>query len=235
VSNDQSPPARKVIPYKKGGTRKSPFADMAFQFSGTALDVAIQQREEGAVEAPPEISETASWEPSEEEHGTDSPSAPEVEPAQEIKAEAPEPSRRADVAAAQDSSPSAPAVTRPQPRQRRAPSGGVRLVTDKRAGSAASEAADGQLQAFITRWKPFLTETQLGICTYVYSNSVPSGQEYCFTSTAKLMAAVSKTERQVKTVLNQLTEWGFLVKGETVVNAPRERRGTYYKLVVTKS
>jgi hypothetical protein len=235
VSNDQSPPARKVIPYKKGGPRKSPFADMAFQFSGTALDVAIQQREEGEVESPPEISETASREPSEEEHRTDSPPAPEVEPAQEIKAEAPEPPLRADVAAAQDSSPSAPAVTRPQPRQRRATSGGVRLVTDKRAGSAATEAADGQLQAFITRWKPFLTETQLGICTYVYSNSVPSGQEYCFTSTAKLMAAVSKTERQVKTVLNQLTEWGFLVKGETVVNAPREQRGTYYKLVVTKS
>ena len=44
------------------------------------------------------------------------------------------------------------------------------------------------------------------------------------------MAAVSKTERQVKTVLNQLLAWDFLLKGETVVNAPREKRGTYYKL-----
>lgn len=236
MSNDQSPPARKVIPYKKGGPRKSPFSDMAFQFSGTALDVAIQQREEGAVESPSEISETAPREPSKEEHGTDSTPAPEVEPPQEITAEAPELPRRADAAAEQqDSSPSAPAVPRSQPRPRRVTSGGVRLVTDKRAGPAASEVPDGQLQAFITRWKPFLTETQLGICTYVYNNSVPSGQEYCFTSTAKLMAAVSKTERQVKTVLNQLTQWGFLVKGETVVNAPREQRGTYYKLIVTKS
>lgn len=235
MSNDQSPPARKVIPYKKGGPRKSPFADMAFQFSGTALDVAIQQREEGAVESPPEISETASRDPFEEEHRPDSPPAPEVEPVQEIKAEVPESQRHADAAVEQDSSPSAPAVTRPQPRPRRATSGRVSLVTDKRAGSAASETPDGQLQAFLTRWKPFLTETQLGICTYIYTNSVPSGQEYCFTSTAKLMAVVSKTERQVKTVLNQLTEWGFLVKGETVVNAPREQRGTYYKLVVNKS
>lgn len=235
MSNDQSPPARKVIPYKKGGPRRSPFADMAFEFSGTALDVAIQQREEGAVESPAEISESATREPSEDAHSPTGTPATEAEPAQDFIAETPEPPRHASAAAEQSSSPPSPAVTRPLSRQRRAPSGGVRLVTDKRVGSAASEVADGQLQAFITRWKPFLTETQLGICTYVYSNSVPAGQEYCFTSTAKLMAAVSKTERQVKTVINQLTEWGFLVKGETVVNAPREQRGTYYKLIVTKS
>lgn len=235
MSNDQSPPARKVIPYKKGGQRKSPFADMAFQFSGTALDVAIQQREDGVGESAPEISETAPQDTSKEEPGSDSSSVREVELAQEIKAEVPELPRHVDAAAELNPSPSLPTVTKPQPRQRRTPSGGVRLVTDKRATSAASEVSDSQLQAFITRWKPFLTETQLGICTYVYNNSFPSDQEYCFTSTAKLMAAVSKTERQVKTVLNQLTEWGFLVKGETVVNAPREQRGTYYKLVVTKS
>ena len=49
------------------------------------------------------------------------------------------------------------------------------------------------------------------------------------------MAAVSKTERQVKTVINQLIDWGFLVKGETVVNAPREDRGTYYRLNIDKA
>lgn len=235
MSNDQSPPARKVIPYKKGGTRRSPFADMAFEFSGTALDVAIQQREEGEVESPAEISETPAREPSEEAHSPIGTCAPEVELAQDVIAETPEPPRHASAAAERNSSPPSPAVTRPLSRRRRAASSGVRLVMDKRVGSAASEVAGGQLQAFIARWKPFLTETQLGICTYVYSNSVPSGQEYCFTSTAKLMAAVSRTERQIKTVINQLTEWGFLVKGETVVNAPREQRGTYYKLVVTKS
>jgi hypothetical protein len=150
---------------------------MAFEFSGTALDVAIQQREEGEVESPAEISETAAREPSEEVHSLTSTPATEAEPAQDVIAETPEPSRHASAAAEQDSSPSAPAVTRPLSRQSRAASGGVRLVTDKRVGSASSEVADGQLQAFITRWKPFLTETQLGICTYVYSNSVPSGQE----------------------------------------------------------
>jgi hypothetical protein len=208
---------------------------MAFQFSGTALDVAIQQREEGAVEPAPEISETAPPEPSKEEHAPDNILVPEVEPVQEVKADTPEPPRHADAAAEQSPSLPAPADTKPQPRRRRAPSGSVRLVSNKRAGSALLDEPDSQLQAFITRWKPFLTETQLGICIYIYSNSVPPDQEYCFTSTAKLMAAVSKTERQVKTVLNQLTEWGFLIKGETVINAPRERRGTLYKLVVTKS
>ena len=43
MSKEQSPPVRKVIPYK-GGRRKSPFADMALQFSGTALDVAQLRR-----------------------------------------------------------------------------------------------------------------------------------------------------------------------------------------------
>jgi hypothetical protein len=120
-------------------------------------------------------------------------------------------------------------------RQRRPPARDVRLVTEKRVEPATPAAVDAQLQAFTARWKPFLTETQLGICAYVYNNSAAIGREYCFTSTAKLMVAVSKTERQVKTVLSQLADWGFLIKGETVVNAPRELRGTYYKLEVTKS
>ena len=102
-------------------------------------------------------------------------------------------------------------------------------------GQAAVEIGDAQLQTFLSRWKPFLTETQLGICTHIYRNSVSVGRESCFTSTAKLMAAVSKTERQVKTVINQLIDWGFLVKGETVVNAPREDRGTYYRLNIDKA
>src|ERR1051325_15921 len=61
-----------------------------------------------------------------------------------------------------------------------------------------------ELQTFVDRWKPFLTETQLNVCIYVYNNSAGLGLEYCFTSTPKLMSVVSKTERQVKTVLGQL-------------------------------
>jgi hypothetical protein len=235
VSNDQSPPARKVIPYKKGGQRKSPFADMAFQFSGTALDVAIQQREEGVEDASAEISETPAQETLKDPPGPPNESAPEVEAPQAVKdgpAESPQPPA---VMIEQASPLSRPAVARPQTRQRRYPTRDVRLLADKRSEPAASEERQPQLRNFLTRWKPFLTETQLGICTHVYNNSIAVDREYCFTSTAKLMAAVSKTERQVKTVVNQLMDWGFLVKGETVVNAPREDRGTYYKLIIDKS
>lgn len=92
-----------------------------------------------------------------------------------------------------------------------------------------------ELQTFVDRWKPFLTETQLRICVYIYANSTALGLEYCFTSTPKLMSIVSKTERQVKTVLDQLITLDFINRGETVVNAPREKRGTFYKLNLDKS
>jgi len=92
-----------------------------------------------------------------------------------------------------------------------------------------------EIQTFVDRWKPFLTETQLNVCIHIYNNSTALGSEYCFTSTPKLMSVVSKTERQVKTVLDQLIGLNFLERGETVVNAPREKRGTYYKLNLDKS
>jgi hypothetical protein len=235
VSNDQSPPARKVIPYKKGGQRKSPFADMAFEFSGTALDVAIQQREERVEDASAEISETPARELLEDEPGSTNEPAPEVAAPQAVNDEPAETPRPPAVMAEQAPSPSRPAVARPQTRQRIHSARDVRHLADKRSGPAASGETQPQLRDFLTRWKPFLTETQLGICKHVYNNSVAVGLEYCFTSTAKLMTAVSKTERQVKTVVNQLMDWGFLVKGETVVNVPREERGTYYKLILDKS
>jgi hypothetical protein len=235
VSNDQSPPARKVIPYKKGGQRKSPFADMAFEFSGTALDVAIQQREERVEDASAEISETPARVLLKDEPGSANEPAPKVAAPQAVNDEPAEPPRPPAVATEQAPSPSRPAVAKPQTRQRIHSARDVRLLADKRGGPAASAETQPQLRNFLTRWKPFLTETQLGICTHVYNNSVAVGREHCFTSTAKLMAAVSKTERQVKTVVNQLMDWGFLVKGETVVNAPREERGTYYKLIIDKS
>lgn len=235
MSNDQSQPARKVVPYKKGGQRKSPFADMAFQFSGTALDVAIQQREEEVEDAPPEISATPAQAPLEDAPGPANEPAPEVETLQAVKDEPAASHRPPEVIAERAASPSPSAVAKPQTRQRRHPTRDIPLPADQRGGQVTSEETQPQLKDFITRWKPFLTETQLGICTHVYNNSIAAGREYCFTSTAKLMAAVSKTERQVKTVINQLSDWGFLVKGETVVNAPREDRGTYYKLIIDKS
>ena len=235
MSNDQSPPGRKVIPYKKGGPRKSPFADMAFQFSGTALDVAIQQREEGAEDALPALSEAAALNVSDAEPGQDNQPAPEA-PAPEIVEQTPAlPPQPPPAVAEREASPSPAEVFEPQVRQRSRPARGVRLMPTKRSRTATPEEFHPELQAFVTRWKPFLTETQLAICTYIFNNSLAVGEEYCFTSTAKLMDAVSKTERQVKTVLNQLLDWGFLLKGETVVNAPRENRGTYYKLAIDKS
>jgi hypothetical protein len=232
VSNDQSPPARKVIPYKKGGQRKSPFADMAFQFSGTALDVAIQQREEGVVESPPEFSEIPAQSSHEDVTGHPDDSAPETDFPQAVRDKSTESGGPRDETVGQAPQTSTPLAVRSQPRQRRRRD--VRLVPERKSETVASEESDSHLRAFITRWQPFLTETQLGICAHVYNNSIVIGRDYCFTSTAKLMAAVSKTERQVKTVLNQLMDWGFIIKGETIVNAPREDRGTYYKLMIDK-
>lgn len=91
------------------------------------------------------------------------------------------------------------------------------------------------IQSFVDRWRPFLTETQLNVCIHIYNNSAALGLEYCFTSTQKLTSVISKTERQIKTVLEQLITLNFLERGETVINVPREKRGTYYKLNLNKS
>lgn len=237
MSNDQSPPARKVIPYKKGGPRKSPFADMAFQFSGTALDVAIQQREEDAVgEAPPEVSEAPAREIPEGVGGQIAEPITEVDAPQAVRDEPQETTVRPAATATVVEhflSPRPPAVA--QTLQKNSLSEATQPAPVKRSRTASREQLDPRLQAFFTRWNPFLTETQLRVCAHIFNNSVAVDQEYCFTSTTKLMTAVSKTERQVKTVINQLVDWGFLVKGETIVNTPRGNRGTYYRLVMDKS
>lgn len=233
MSNDQSPPVRKVIPYKKGGRRPSPFAEMAFQFSGTALDVAIQQREQEVVE------ETAAETPSDEAPLDESlqatSPAPEAESLQELNPTATEPSSDASDADREPISPASADAPKPESVEKRQPPRSVSLITGRKSKTPVPATAAPDLQAFIIRWKPFLTDTQIGVCTYVYNNSVAINREYCFTSTAKLMEAVSKTERQVKTVLNQLIDWELLIKGETIVNAPREKRGTFYKLNPDKS
>lgn len=235
MSNDQSPPARKVIPYKKGGTRKSPFSDMAFQFSGTALDVAIQQREEGVEETSPMLSEVPAQDLPEGVPTQVNDPVLEVQASEVVRDDTQEPPVHPGASAVQESSPSKQALTGVQTLRKSPPTEAVRPVPRKRGRSAATDETDPRLQAFFSRWKPFLTETQLSVCAHIFNNSIAVGQEYCFTSTAKLMVAVSKTERQVKTVVNQLVDWGFLVKGETIINTSRENRGTHYRLVTDKS
>ncbi|HEV2706168.1 MAG TPA: hypothetical protein VGV59_09605 [Pyrinomonadaceae bacterium] len=234
MSKEQSPPVRKIIPYKKGGPRKSPFAEMAFQFSGTALDVAIQQREQGQEE------EKTSAKPSAQDPSADAPAFSEtadqeIDAPNEVANAPAEPRHQLTKVEEQFPSVSATTIPKPEIRPRKQPARGVRILSDKKSRMASPEVMPPRLEAFMARWRPFLTETQIGICTYIYDNSIAIGEEYCFTSTAKLMSAVSKTERQIKTVLNQLLDWGFLAKGETIVNAPREKRGTYYKLLVDKT
>lgn len=226
MSNDQSPPARKIVPYKKGGRRQSPFAEMAFQFSGTALDVAIQQRQQEALLPPSLVDEKPRIETRdyETDPGTHSaPAQPEVthsvptteEKQSDFLTNRKEPDKNLTLL------------------QRGISKGSVRLVPASKNVDSADLTPN--LHAFVDRWKPFLTETQLGICVYIYTNSAAVGVEYCFTSNLKLMSAVSKTERQIKTVLNQLIKWEFLSKGETLTNVPREQRGTFYKLNFSKS
>lgn len=233
MSNDQSPPVRKVIPYKKGGRRQSPFSGKAFQFSGTALDIAIQQREqEESEEQSPEIAD-------DEEVRSDSlqetPARQEVESLQEIS---PTVSESPPVIPSTNQELVTPA-TQPHQRlevvERKQPQRSAALSSGNQQKASAQTTVSSDLLSFITKWKPFLTDTQIGICSFIYNNSTAVDKEFCFTSNAKLMAEVSKTERQVKTVLNQLLEWNFLIKGETIINAPREKRGTFYKLNLNKS
>jgi hypothetical protein len=226
VSNDQSPPARKVIPYKKGGRRPSPFSEMAFQYSGTALDVAIQQREQDGEVLPPEA--PAREESPAKSVTTDTPT-PEAIQTQSVSATPEEPLVVSTDVEEEKLTPPPSVDTKPVHTEKQPSPRSVRLVAGKEKSKPIAHVGT-DLQAFVDRWKPFLTDTQLGICTYVYNNSTAINLEYCFTSTAKLMAAVSKTERQVKTVLNQLLDWELVIKGETVINAPREKRGTFYKL-----
>jgi hypothetical protein len=207
---------------------------MAFQFSGTALDVAIQQRAEGAEDDTPGLPESPTQELTEDEPGSDNRPAPETAAPEVVEQVISQPPQPPAAEVEREISPSPPAVSKSQARQRKHPVRDVRLVPNRRTRPAAPEESHPQMQAFVTRWQPFLTETQLGICYYVYNNSIAVGKEYCFTSNPKLMAAASKTERQIKTVLNQLVDWGLLLKGETVFNVPRDNRGTYYKLSIDK-
>jgi hypothetical protein len=231
VSNDQSPPVRKVIPYKKGGRRQSPFASNAFQFSGTALDIAIQQREQEEQE---ETSTTSTDEGLPEELSRQVSPSPEVHTPQEI-------THAEETAVSPDTNSELPSVPTSLPQKRtetlvrRIAQRNTPAQTRIKNEAVKSTANSQELSTFIIRWKPFLTDTQIKICTYIYNNSTAVNKEFCFTSTSKLMAEVSKTERQIKTVLNQLIEWNFLIKGETIVNAPREKRGTHYKLNLEKS
>lgn len=233
MSNDQSPPVRKVIPYKKGGRRQSPFAEKAFQFSGTALDIAIQQREEEELEKQSlriPANKVLSDEPLQEAS-----SDFEAQPLQEVRVTISEHLPVIPEINQQVISPATPPPQKLVSVERKQPQRSAPVPTGSKNKIPGSAAVSPDLRTFITRWKPFLTDTQIGICTYVYNNSTAAGKEFCFTSTAKLMAEVSKTERQVKTVLNQLIAWKFLIKGETIINAPRERRGTHYKLNLDKS
>lgn len=233
MSNDQSPPVRKVIPYKKGGRRQSPFSGKAFQFSGTALDIAIQQREqEESEERSPEITED------EELHNDplqETPSGEEVEPNQELRPTINEPPPATPIINQELILPANQPPQKLEAVERKQPQRSTVLPSGNKQKAPSQTTVSSDLLAFITRWKPFLTDTQIGICSYIYNNSTAVDKEFCFTSNAKLMAEVSKTERQVKTVLNQLLEWNFLIKGETVINAPREKRGTFYKLNLYKS
>ena len=199
---------------------------MALHFSGTALDIAIQQREQEISEENPA--------PDQPEQAPEATDEPVPEPSSDVDVDTLptfEPTRIPVAVKPQMSE--TPAVTGVEIRRRRRAK--VLRTTTEKSSKNAAEAMPPELNSFMTRWGPFLTETQIAICTFIYNNSIVLGQEYCFTSTPKLMAAVSKTERHVQIVLNRLTDWGLISKGETVVNAPREQRGTYYKLTLTKS
>jgi hypothetical protein len=224
---------RKVIPYKKGGRRQSPFASNAFQFSGTALDIAIQQREQEEQEETIETAVDARISEEAAPHPFPSPEVPHLQEVTPISDE--EISLTPEIRQEPQSRPAPSLPKKTETVVRRATPRNTPTPTRSKNNVIAHTENSPELGTFITRWRPFLTDTQIRICSYIYNNSFAVDKEFCFTSTAKLMAEVSKTERQVKTVLNQLIDWNFLIKGDTIVNAPREQRGTHYKLNLDKS
>jgi hypothetical protein len=224
---------RKVIPYKKGGRRQSPFSGKAFQFSGTALDIAIQQREQE--EAEEQLTENTEDKEARGDSLQAIPAAQEVEPLQELTPTISEPPPVRPIINQELVTPTIQPPQKLETVERKQPQRSTVLPTGNKQKTPVQTTVSSEFLAFTKQWKPFLTDTQIGICSYIYNNSTGINKEFCFTSNAKLMAEVSKTERQVKTVLNQLLEWNFLIKGETIINAPREKRGTFYKLNLDKS
>jgi len=223
VSNEQSPPPRKVIPYKKGGRRPSPFADMALQFSGTALDVAIQQREQEP-KTPPSPTEE---QPAEETAETQSDPllANEVRQVEE----APHVSER-PLSQEADTGNIEPTATEDPTRNKE-----IHLVDSKKSSSRPVVAnrkisppsiSDSSFQAFVERWKPGLHRGQLKMCGVLFNMTYAVGRTDCETSFSVLMHESGLSRRQSFQVISELEKMGFVERLTTPKHSTRKGTGS---------
>jgi hypothetical protein len=230
VSNEQSPPPRKVIPYKKGGRRPSPFAGMALQFSGTALDVAIQQRDQES-EASPSPGEE---QPAEEmaETQSDPLSANKVQQVEEtLHVSETSPSQEAHSVYIE------PAVTDDSTRNKE-----IHLVNSKKTSSRPVVAnrkisppsiSDSSFQAFVERWKPGLHRGQLKMCEVLFNKTYAVGRTDCETSFSVLMRESGLSRRQSFQVISELEKMGFVERLTTPKHSTRKGTGSHIRLHLT--
>lgn len=232
MSNEQSPPPRKVIPYRKGGRRQSPFADMALQFSGTALDVAIQQREQESEALPPPVDEETREETSEPHDAPLLPSADRaVEETRHVSALLPDLEAHAG-----DQQPAA-AATEDLTRDTE-----IHLVDPKKSSSRPAvtkrsvsppSTSDSSFQAFVERWKPGLHRGQLKMCEVLYNKTYAVGRTDCETSFSVLMRESGLSRRQSFQVISELEKMGFVERLTTPKHCTRKGTGSQIRFHLT--
>lgn len=225
MSKEQSPPVRKVIPYKSG-RRKSPFADMALQFSGTALDVAIQQREQESEAAPSH---------SEEQHGEDTAETQsdplladqvrQVEEGTHIAETSPEQENHTtDI-----EPPATEDLTR---------STEIHLINSKKSSNrpvvnerkiSPPSTAKSSFQAFVERWKPGLHRGQLKMCEVLFNKTYAVGRTDCETSFSVLMLESGLSRRQSFQVISELEQMGFVERLTTPKHSTRKGTGSHIR------
>jgi hypothetical protein len=221
VSKEQSPPARKIIPYKKGGRRQSPFADMALQFSGTALDVAIQQREQES-----DLNPSLDDERTEEDIQPPLPTtgARRVEEAHAL----PETKALLNQDAGSDN-------IRPVTIEDSTRTAEIRLVNSKKSSGRSVvtrrktpqlSSSDSSFAAFVARWKPGLHRGQLKMCEVLYNKTHAVGCMECETSFSILMRESGLSRRQSFQVISELEKMGFVERLSTPKHSTQKGTGS---------
>lgn len=231
MSNDQSPPPRKITPYKKGGRRQSPFADIAFQFTGTALDVAIQQSRQEAEEPPQPENELS--------NDANAPAEASPLPVNTIQeVEKNPPASEIDVRDNQEiaaglipAKPNKDTVLR-EVRLGRSKASSRNSAPTGRKNSQPS-AFNPSFQAFVDRWKHGLRRGQLRMCEVLFNKTHAIGLTECETSFSVLMHESGLSRRQAFQIMSELEKMGFVERLEIARHSTRKGTGSHIRFHLT--
>jgi hypothetical protein len=227
VSSDQSQPPRKVVPYKKGGRRQSPFSDIAFQFSGTALDVAIQQSQEESDSDP----KNEGLQPGDEQKIAESVSSVEEAnsldeinlPDQEVTV-----SRQSETGEESKPEITTEDLALPDIHLIGTKARSRRSVSASRKNSPLS-ASNPSFQAFVDRWKHGLRRGQLKMCEVLFNKTHAIGHTECETSFSVLMHESGLSRRQSFQIISELEQMGFVERLETPKHITRKGTGSHIR------